>query len=859
MKEQIDTSVNIACGMVSQQVQMKGDKMRDPYQDIIENKIVLAKDSGINITDSEISSVCFPHQRDIIKWAATGGRRAIFASFGLGKTLIQIELMRLIKKQKGGKCLIVCPLGVKQEFVEDGKTLLGVDIEYVRNDDEVQECKAPIMITNYERVRDGKIQPAQFTAVTLDEASILRGYGTKTYQEFLTMFPDVEYRFVCTATPSPNRYKELIHYAGFLGVMDTGQALTRFFQRDSTKANNLTLYKAREHEFWAWLSSWAVFVTKPSDLGYSDDGYALPKLHVHKHMIRMEEKMHIDKRDGQVEMFRDAAMSLQDASREKRDSMSERVDKVIEILANVPDEHALIWHDLEDERRAIKSALPESVDVYGSQDLDLREKHVYDFSHGKIKYLSSKPVLLGSGCNFQRFCNTAIFMGIGYKFNDFIQAVHRIHRFLQNKDVHIHIIYTDKEEQVLRILMEKWKNHNDMVEKMTDIIKEHGLAKQAMSTELKRTLGVDRSEKKGKLYRAIRNDCVIETREMETESVDLICTSIPFGNHYEYSASYEDFGHNVNNDAFFTQMDHLTPELLRVLRPGRVAAIHVKDRIMFGNVTGYGMPSVDAFHADTIIHYKRHGFVFFGMITIETDVVRENNQTYRLGWTEQCKDGSKMGVGCPEYLLLFRKLPSDTGKAYADCKVVKSKQDYTRGQWQIDARAKWNSSGNRLLTSEDMKSMPIDNIGEMFKSFYRDHIYSYSDHVDAANMLDDAGRLPATFEMLKVPSRNEDYVWSDVNRMVTLNSQQTARAQQNHICPLQLDIIERVINRYTNKGEVVYDPFGGIMSTPYMAVKMGRYGIGCELNRNYWRDGIHYLNAAEMEVDAPTLFDMENL
>jgi DNA modification methylase len=558
-------------------------------------------------------------------------------------------------------------------------------------------------------------------------------------------------------------------------------------------------------------------------------------------------------------MFRDAAMSLQDASREKRVSMSARVEKLVEILAEYPNDNALIWHDLEDERRAINHALPNAVDVYGAQDIELRESRVADFSHGRIKYLSSKPVLLGSGCNFQRHCNLAVFMGIGYKFNDFIQSVHRIYRFLQTKDVHIHIIYTDKEEQVFKVLMEKWRNHERMVEKMTDIIKEHGLAKQAMSTELRRTLGVDRSEESGTLFKCVRNDCVMETKVMADNSVDLICTSIPFGNHYEYSACYEDFGHNVNNEAFFRQMDHLTPELLRVLRPGRVAAIHVKDRIMFGNVTGYGMPTVDAFHADTIIHYKRHGFVFFGMITIETDVVRENNQTYRLGWTEQCKDGSKMGVGCPEYLLLFRKLPTDTSKAYADVKVSKTKTKYPRGQWQIDARAKWNSSGNRLLVPDELSNLPMDVIGNMFSEFYANHCYDYADHVAAADMLDSVGRLPATFEMLKVPARDPDYVWSDVNRMVTLNSKQTQRQVQNHICPLQLDIIERVINRFTNLKEIVYDPFGGIMSTPYMAVKLGRYGIGCELNASYWKDGLHYLRAIEREIAAPTLFDMETI
>jgi len=825
------------------------------YQDLIESKIVLARESGMKITDADINPMLKPHQRDITKWAIIGGRRAVFANFGLGKTFIQLEVCRIIQKRKGGKTLVICPLGVKQEFTNDGKKL-GIDIRYVRTDEEVENCPSPFMITNYERVRDGNITAANFVCVSLDEASILRGYGTKTYQEFLTMFPDVEYRFVCTATPSPNRYKELIHYAGFLGVMDTGQALTRFFQRDSTQANNLTLHPAREKEFWLWLSSWACFITKPSDLGYDDTGYDLPKLNIHYHEIKTPYIESVD-RDGQSQMFRDASMSLSAASKEKRITMAARIEKAMEIIAANPDDHFLVWHDLEDERHAIKAALPEAVEVYGSQDIDTREENIIAFSEGRIKYLATKPVLSGSGCNFQYHCHSAIFLGVGYKFNDFIQAVHRVYRFLQDREVDIHIIYADTEQSILKVLKEKWVNHEKMVANMTDLIKEYGLAQAAMSTELKRTIGVKRIETKGELFTAVNNDCVDETKRMPENSVDLICSSIPFGNHYEYSACYEDFGHNVNNDSFFGQMDFLTPELLRVLKPGRVAAIHTKDRILFGNVTGHGMPSLDAFHAETIMHYKKHGFIFFGMITIETDVVRENNQTYRLGWTEQCKDGSKMGVGCPEYLLLFRKLPTDHGKAYADNRVTKTKQDYTRGQWQIDARAKWNSSGNRLLTPDELKNLPIETIGKMFQEFYRTRQYNYADHVQAAKELDAIGRLPATFECLKVPARDESVVWSDVNRMITLNSQQTARQQQNHICPLQLDIIERVVNRFTNPGELVYDPFGGIMSVPYMAIKLGRRGYGVELNHSYWRDGLQYLRSAETEIRTPMLFDFE--
>lgn len=820
--------------------------MSQSYEEFLLQKVPEAVKSGLYVKDEEINPILFPHQRDIVRWAVMGGRRAIFASFGLGKTVMQLETLRLVKQAHGGKALIVCPLGVRQEFKHDAE-MLGISVEYVRTDAEVASCTADICLTNYERVRDGQITPSQFQAVSLDEASVLRGYGTKTYQEFLTLFPSVPYKYVCTATPSPNRYKELIHYAGFLGVMDTGEALTRFFQRDPEKAGNLMLYPHKEREFWLWMTTWAVFVTKPSDLGHDDAGYDLPEMEVIYHKI-------LPAKIKEIDLFGiEMSMGLEMSSKEKRVSISDRVTKAVEIVNENPERHFLLWHDLEDERMAITKAIPESKAAYGSQDLDEREALIVDFAEGRLKYLSTKPKIAGSGCNFQRHCRDAIFVGIGYKFNDFIQSIHRIHRFGQTGKVTIHVIYTEAEAPILNVLLQKWENHKRLVANMTDIIKQFGLAKEAISTELQRAMGLPRQECQGEKFVAVNNDCILETRRMPDNTVDLIHTSIPFGNHYEYSPSYNDFGHNTGNETFFEQMDFLTPELLRILKPGRVAAVHVKDRILFGNVTGYGMPSVDPFHALTIAHYMKHGFIFFGMITIETDVVRENNQTYRLGWTEQCKDGSKMGVGCPEYLLLFRKLPSDNSKAYADVPVSKEKSVYTRGQWQIDARGKWNSSGNRFMSSEEIANADLKTISRKFKAYMESAVYNYEEHRTLANALDALGKLPATFEALQVPARDQDRVWSDISRMRVLNSEQKRRNLQNHICPLQFDIVDRVINRYSNPGEVVFDPFGGIMTVPYRAVRLGRYGYGCELNPVYWENGLEYLKAAEKDVEVPTL------
>jgi len=824
------------------------------YIEFLKGKIEIAKDSGFDVTDSEISICLKPHQRDAVKWAVRGGRRALFESFGLGKTLQQLEALRLVISRHGGKALIVCPLGVRQEFKQDAENLLGIRVEYVRNMAEVKTSTADIFITNYERVRDGDINPKHFTATSLDEASLLRSFGSLTYQVFLQKFKGVPFKFVCTATPSPNKYKELIHYAGYLEVMDTGQALTRFFQRDSTKANNLTIYPHKEEEFWLWVSTWAIFITKPSDLGYPDEGYDLPPLNVIYHEVPVDHISGPAEKNGQAKLFRDAAEGLKEAAREKRDSIDSRISKAMEVITGAPDDHFIIWHDLEAERHAIKKVLPEAVEVYGSQDIEIREQNVIDFSQGRIKYLATKPELSGSGCNFQRHCHKAIFLGIGYKFNDFIQAVHRIYRFQQTFEVEIHIIYTESERAILETLLKKWKQHDHLVENMTRIIKQYGLSTTSVIDKLARKIGVERVKIEGRLYTAVNNDCVLETLNLPDDCIDLIHTSIPFANHYEYTPSYNDFGHTDSNAHFWSQMDFLTAQLHRILKPGRIAAIHVKDRILFGNATGDGMPTCDSFHEDTSLHFQKHGFRKIGMVTVLTDVVRENNQTYRLGWTEQCKDGSKMGVGCPEYILIFRKLPSDTSRAYADEPVVKTKEDYTRAQWQLDAHAFWRSSGNRLVKKEELAAIPVTDLQRVYREFSRSEIYSYDDHVRLAKDLDENDKLPATFMVVAPGSWSLD-VWDDINRMRTLNGEQVRRNVQMHVCPLQFDIVERIINRYSNPGDVVFDPFGGIGTVPYMAIKAGRRGYMTELNPDYFRDAVGYLNAAEQEAEMPSLFD----
>lgn len=1027
------------------------------YADFLTAKADFEKSYGTPIPATAVNPILKEHQRDIVRWAVEGGRRAIFAAFGMGKSMMQIETLRLSLRDAGGSGLIVAPLGVRGEFIRDGRKL-DVDIKFIRSVKDMTFRGGGLYITNYETIRDGKLDPNVFTAASLDEAGVLRSFGSKTYQTFLTLFDKVKYRFVATATPSPNRYKELIHYAGFLGVMDTGQALTRWFQRDSTQANNLTLYPHKREEFFMWLNSWSIFLQKPSDLGYSDEGYDLPPMHIDWCEVPVDHTTAGVDRDGQVRLFRGGAKDLQGVAKEKRDTINDRIQKAMELVdgyvrsaeegvqagvlpeeqgkafertegtpsqvrpgshegisagvqrtqqagttgeatraepnelpegpggatcacrpleggesgalradsessPNEPqartsrgkrgmvpgkqggragaDPHSeagqlrpdagdvpgpvgiagpcvcdlrqpvrageseapavcgslprdgsgagttvqplqrgtgtlpgqagatdgsgplfdqiIIWCHLNDEQSAVERALRERgltfSSVHGSLTTDEAERRLEEWRDRKTYALIGKPVQLGQGLNLQQ-SNKAIFVGVDYRFNDVIQACHRIQRFGQTRPCTVHLIHAESEGEVVTALKDKWAQHRELTSTMTDIIKTYGLSRNSITEALTRSMGVERIEASGDGWTLANNDCVDEaTNHMDENSVDMIVTSIPFSNHYEYTPSYNDFGHTDDNDHFWAQMDFLTPQLLKVLRPGRIYACHVKDRINFGNVTGAGIPTVSPFHAEALFHGVKHGFDYMGMVTVVTDVVRENNQTYRLGYTEMRKDGTKMGVGSPEYILLFHKPQTDRSKGYADDRVTKEKEDYSLARWQVDAHANWRSSGDRHLTTDELAGLPVEQRSRLFTEQTLREVYDYESHIKVGEALQGKGALPATFMSLMPGSWAPD-VWHDINRMLTLNGEQKRRNVQLHVCPLQLDIVERLITRYTNPGDVVFDPFCGLGTVPLVANRLGRSGRGSELNNGYFLDSVKYLEAEERKREMPTLFDL---
>jgi DNA modification methylase len=539
------------------------------------------------------------------------------------------------------------------------------------------------------------------------------------------------------------------------------------------------------------------------------------------------------------------------------DTLAARVAKTAEIVAGEPGERFIVWHGLEAERKAILKAIPGAVDVHGSQDLDEREARTLAFERGETRVFASKPILSGSGCNFQKHCRRAVFAGLDFKFHDFIQAVHRLHRFQQPRRVVIDMIYADTEREIVRQLKTKWVGHERLADKMSDLIKQYGLASAEIVGALERSLGVERVEASGRGWRLVCDDSVDEAARMPGNSVDAIVTSIPFGTQYEYTTKVEDFGHAADDAEFWRQMDHLTPNLLRVLKPGRVAAIHCKDRNVPGSKTGLGYAYVEPFSDDTAAHFRRHGFIPMGRVTVGTDVVRENNQTHRLTHCQILADGTKVGCGLPEYILLFRKPQTDRGRAFADQPVTHTKDTYPVSRWQIDAESFWRAGGDRLVTPDEWAAMDTGERAKLFEAYTRGRVYDYGAHLAIGERLRLAGALPGTFTGLPLGSWSQ-WVWtnSEVLRIRTLNTERARRAQQAHVCPLPLELAGRLVERFTNPGETVFDPFMGLGTVGLEALRLGREAYGCELSALYWGESVNYLKTAEQELAAPTLFDL---
>ena len=710
------------------------------YSDFLRAKATTSTPVGFD--PSDLCPELFDFQRAIVEWACKRGRAAIFADTGLGKTAMQVEWARQVNEHTGGDVLIAAPLCVAQQTVEEAAKF-GICVRYCRDQ---KDAKPGITITNYEMLE--RFNPADFAGVVLDESSILKAHDSKTRARITEMFRDTPYRLSCTATPSPNDHMELGNQAEFLGVMTATEMLAMFFIHDGGDTSQWRLKGHGKTRFWEWISTWAVCIRNPADIGFDGARYVLPGLKMHEHIIESPEAL-----PGQL--FSGIAQTLTERRDAKRGSLQDRV-KVAADLVNSHDRPAIVWCHLNDESKALADAIPDSVEVTGSMTLDQKEAAIMAFTHGQKRVIVTKPSIAGFGMNWQH-CADVVFAGLDDSYESFYQAVRRCYRFGQSSVVNVHLVSAESEGAVKANLERKQQQADTMADSMVSYMRE--LTRQSIKgatvekSEYKRDLAT------GKGWTLHLGDCVEVTRDMPDNSIDYSVFSPPFASLYTYSNSDRDMGNCKTTSEFYEHFRFLVRELYRVIKPGRLLSFHAMD--LQTSKFRDGVIGLHDFTGELTRMFTEEGWIYHSKVTIWKDPVTAMQRTKALGLLHKTirKDSSMSRQGIADYLVTMRK-PGEN----AD---------------------------------------PISHTHE-------------------------------TFPVQKW-QRYASPVWMDINPSRTLQFK-TARESddERHICPLQLDVIERAMELWSNPGDLVFSPFTGIGSEGYVAIEMGRKFVGSELKRSYW-------------------------
>ncbi len=729
------------------------------YQEFLSSKIIKQPTSGITVDKKDIHPMLFDFQKDVTVWAVKRGRAAIFLDTGLGKTFIQLEWARLI----GKKTLIIAPLSVARQTVREAKKI-NLNIKYVRNQGQVD---SKISITNYEMIDN--FDMSKFKAVVLDESSILKAIGGKTRKKLTELCKNIEYKLSCTATPAPNDYIELGNQVEWLGICKASEMLAMFFinaNKELTFSDGKQIYRKKgsnkggtewrikhhaESSFFQWLSSWAVALTSPSDLGYSDDGFILPELKIHPHFIAVNYVP-----DDQL--FFTHIRGIKDAAKIRRATIIKRLS-VLETIINGSEKQWIIWTGLTAESKAISSMISDSIEVRGDHDPDYKAKAFEDFQDGKYKILITKPRIGGFGMNFQN-AHKMVFFGINYSWEQYYQCVRRQWRYMQTEAVDVYIILSDIEASIYQ-----------------EIKRKDALAKRLRKELIKRLQYIEKGEIKlqeknpktyqeriatGRNWEAFNGDCVEVLEKLDENSIDLSVYSPPFADLYTYSDSERDLGNSRNWDEFIVHYAFVIKNMLKITKPGRLSCVHVSDIPAMAQKDGY--IGIRDFPSVVIRAHQKEGWVFHGRCFIAKNPQAQAIRTHSkaLLFVQLRKDSADSRPALIDQILLFKK-PGE----------------------------------NKVPV------LPVEN-GELDNETW----------IAWANG-----------------------IWTGISETNTLQFSRARGANdEKHICPLQLETIERCIKLYSNPDEVVLSPFAGIGSEGYQAIKYQRKAILIELKKEYFRE-----------------------
>jgi hypothetical protein len=725
------------------------------YKKFLENKRKKHVESGIIIDESKLNNNLFPFQKFCIKRALKAGKYALFEDCGLGKTIQQLDWANQVSKITNKPVIILAPLVVAEQTINEGLKF-GIEVNKY-----TESIKTGVYISNYEQLDN--INCDMFSGVVLDESSILKNFEGKTRNNIIEKFKNTPYKLACTGSPAPNDPMELGNHSEFLDVMSRNEMLAMFFVHDGGETGKWRIKGHAHNEFWRFVSTWAIMLTNPKDIGFPMVGYDLPELKMFENVISTKKKLN-------GKLFNDSAVSATDFNGELRLTKIERMDKCVD-LVNKSKDQFIIWIKQNEEGELLRRLIPDAVEVTGSDTNENKTKRLLGFANGEYRILITKLKIASFGMNFQN-CSNQIFASLDFSFEGLYQGIRRSYRFGQNKSVNIFIITTDTMSNVLESIKNKQELFTKMQNEMSKSSNEHLFEDEIIKykSELK--------DFKSKNATLILGDSVIKIDDVPNESIGLSIFSPPFAQLYTYSDKLEDMGNSKNYQEFLFAFDILIGKLYNKIISGRNVAVHCMDLPIQKGKEGYiGLRDFSGMIIDS---FSKAGFIYHSRVTIWKDPVVEMQRTKALGLLHKQvkKDATMSRVGIPDYVLIFRK------------------------------------DGKRL-DPVNCSTIPVD-----------------------------------LWQKYASP------VWMDINYGKTLNVVEARESNdEKHICPLQLETIERLIHLYSNEGDIIFTPFLGIGSEIYQAVKMKRKGYGIELKDIYFDTAIKNIKKAEGEKKQTSLFD----
>ena len=729
------------------------------YKEFLERKRTKRIESGFHVESADLNPMLFDFQKYCVQRALEAGKFALFEDCGLGKTIQQLEWAEKVKNHTGKPVLILAPLAVISQTIKEGEKF-GYDVVEIGSTIFDQDLKAGIYITNYDNMEN--IDSYLFAGIVLDESSILKNFQGKTRTQLIEDFRKTPYKLACTATPSPNDTTEICNHAEFLDVMSRNEMLAMYFVHDGGSTSDWRLKGHAKQMFWDFVSTWAVMLNKPSDIGFDDDGYELPPLNV------IEEVIETPKRDNGM-LFNTTAVSATEYHKELRETAQLRLDRVVEMVNNST-ENFIIWIGHDDEGKYLRGLIPDAIEVKGSDNKQYKKDMLLGFGRGEFRVLITKLKIAQFGLNYQN-CHNQIYASLDFSFEATYQGIRRSYRFGQTQSVNIYLITTDTMQNVKDAFEEKQNAFKDMQKAMTE----------AMNRNINKKIELKKMEVSNR-YKSEQcdiklGDCVQLIKDIPDESVGFSIFSPPFAELYTYSDKLEDMGNSKDYKEFFEAFKYLVNELYRVMWSGRNVAVHCMDLPIQKGKEGY--IGLRDFSGMILQAFQEAGFVYHSRVTIWKNPVTEMQRTKALGLLHKQvkKDAAMSRVGIPDYLMVFRKDGEHNHPVHCDISV---------DTWQKYASPVW---------------MDID----------------YSNTLNAAKGRDEA--------------------------------------DEKHICPLQLDTIDRAITLWSNEGDTVLTPFLGIGSEVHEAIKLKRFGVGFELKESYFNEAVKNCKRMEMESNQATLFD----